>query len=69
MNLTWTVEYQTRRARIVSFEWFLPLTGLRATESGVDSCVFGAIAVVSTFVFAASWLDIVIFGFRSSRLA
>ena len=66
--MTWTVEYQTRRARIVSFELFLPLTGLRAAESDVESYVFGAIVVVSTLVFAAFGLAIVISGFRSSRL-
>ena len=71
MNLTWTVEYavQTGRARIVSFEWFLPLTGLRAAESSVDSHDFGAIAVVSTLVFAASGLVVVISWFGSPRLA
>ena len=59
---------QTGRARIVSFEWFLPLTGNRAAESGVDSCVFGAIAVVLAFVLAAPGLVFVLSGFRMSRL-
>ena len=71
VNLAWTVEYavQTGRARIVSFEWFLLLTGLRAAESGIDNRVFGAIAIVLTLVFAASGLTAVIYGFRSSRFA
>ena len=69
VDLTWTIEYavQTGRAQIVSFKWLFLLTGLRATESGIDGCVFGAIAVVSTFVFTVSGLAVVISGFRSSR--
>ena len=48
MDLTWTIEYavQTRRAQIVSFIWLLPLTGLRATESGVDRRVLSVFTVV-----------------------
>ena len=40
----------------------------RAAESGVDSCVFGAIAVVLAFVLAAPGLVFVLSGFRMSRL-
>ena len=65
MNLAWTVEYavQTGRARIVIFEWLFPLTGLRATESGIDGRVFGVIAVIATLVFVAAWLVVAIPGF------
>ena len=44
------VEYavQTRWTRIVSLIWLLPLTRLRATESGVDRRVFGVVTVAST---------------------
>ena len=65
MNLAWTVEYavQTGRARIAIFEWRFPLTGFRATESGIDSRVFGAITVFATLVFVASWFVIAIPGF------
>ena len=70
MNLTWTVEYtvQTRRARTVSFKWLLPLTRLGATESNIDGRVFGVIAIISTLVFDALGLDVVISWFRSPRL-
>ena len=56
MDLTWTIEYavQTRRARIFSLKWLFPLTGLGATESGIDRRVFGVITVVSTLVLVAT---------------
>ena len=43
MNLAWAVEYavHTGRTRIVIFEWPIPLTGLRATKSGIDCRIFG----------------------------
>ena len=44
-----------------------PLTGLRATGSGVDRHVFGAITVVSTLMSIVSALTIAISGFRSAR--
>ena len=69
MNLAWTVEYavQTVRARIVFVEWLFPLTGLGATESGIDGRVFGVIAIISTLVYVASGLVVAISGFRSAR--
>ena len=69
VNLAWTVEYavQSGHAQIVPFEWFLPLTGLRAAESSVESCVFGVVAVVSSFVLTALGLAVVVSGFRISR--
>ena len=48
---------------------FLPLTGIRAAESGFDGHVFGVVAIIMTLVFAASGLAVVISGFRSSRFA
>ena len=64
MNLTQAIEYavQTGRARIVSFKWLFSLTGLGATKSGIDSHVFGVIAIVVTLVFVASGLAIAISG-------
>lgn len=40
VDLTWAIEYafQIGRARIVSLNWLLPLTGLRATESCLRRC-------------------------------
>ena len=69
MDLTWKTEYavQTRRAWIVSFVWLLPLTGLRATKSGVDRRVFGVVTVVSTLMSVVSGLAVAVSGFRSAR--
>ena len=71
MNLAWTVEYvvQTGRAWIVPFEWFLPLTGIRAAKSSIDGRVFGFVAIILTLVFAVSGIAIVISWFGSPRLA
>ena len=69
VDLTWTIEYadQTGRARIVSLKWLLPLTGLRATESGVVSRVFSVVAIVSTLMFVAPWPAVAIPGFGGAR--
>ena len=48
--------------QIVSFEWLFPLTGLRATESGIDCHVFGVVAIVATLVSVASRLAVAISG-------
>ena len=71
MDLTWTIEYavQTRRARIISLKWLLPLTGLRATESGIDRRVFGIFIVALTLVFFVSWPTAAISGFGGARVA
>ena len=64
VNLTRAIEYavQTGWARIVSFEWLFPLTGLRATESGIDCRVFVVIAIAVTLVSVALWLAVAISG-------
>ena len=69
MDWAWTIEYavQAGRARIVSFIWLLPLTGLRTTESGVDRHLLDVVTVASTLVSIASGLAIAISGFRSAR--
>ena len=63
MDLARTVEYavQAGWSLIVSFIWLLPLTGLGATESGVDCRVIGVVTIASAFVSAASELAVVIF--------
>ena len=68
MNLARALQYmvQTGRARTFYFELFLPLTGLGATESGIDSCVFGVVAIISTLVSVALGLAVAISGFRSA---
>ena len=69
--LTRAIEYtvQTGRAISVCLEWLLPLTGLGATESGVDHRVLGSFVIVSMLVLVASWLAIVVPGFRGARVA
>ena len=69
MDLTWAIEYavQDGRALIISFIWLLPLTGLGATEFGVDRHVIGIITVASTFMSIVSGLAVAISGFRSAR--
>ena len=59
------IEYavQTGRARIVSFICLIPLTGFRATESGVDHRVFGVFTVVSSLVSVVSGLAVAVSGF------
>ena len=64
MNLAWTVEYvvQTRRTQIVIFEWPFPLTGLRATKSGIDCRIFGVFTIFVALVFVASGFAVAISG-------
>ena len=71
MDSTWTIEYavQTGRARIISLKWLLSLTGLKATESGIDRRVFGVITVISTLMSIASGLAVAVSGFRSAMVA
>ena len=71
MNLARPIEYsvQTRWTIFVSFEWLLPLTGFRATESGVDRRVFGIFIVASTLALVASWPTVAISYFKGSRVA
>ena len=71
MNLAWTIEYavQAGWSRIVSFIWLFPLSGLGATESGVDCRVISIVIIASTLVYVASGLAVAISGFRSARFA
>ena len=57
MYLAQAIEYavQTGRARSASFEWLFPLTGFRATESGIDCRVFSVVAVVAALVSVTTW--------------
>ena len=68
MNLAGPIKYsiQTGMTIFVSFEWLLLLTGLGATESGVDRRVF---VIVSTLVLIASWLAIIVPGFGGAWVA
>ena len=48
--------------KLFLFEWLFPLTGLRATESGIDGRDFGIITIIATLVFVASGLAVAISG-------
>ena len=65
------IEYavQTGRAQVVSFKWLFPLTGLRATEFGIDGRVFGVIVVVAALVSILMWLVVAVFGLRCDGVA
>ena len=69
VDLTWAIEdaVQVGRAQMIPFIWLLPLTGLRATESGVDCGVISVITIASAFVPPASELAAAIFGLGSAR--
>ena len=71
MNLARTIEYavQARWARIVLFEWLLPLTRLRATKSGIDRRILGVVIVILMLVTVASRLVIAIFSSRGASVA
>ena len=71
MDLARTIEYavQAGWSQIVSFIWLLPLTGLGATESGVDCRVIGMVTIALAFVSIASVLAIAISGFQSLGFA
>ena len=64
VDLTRAIEYavQTGWARSTSFEWLFPLTGFRATESGIDCRIFGVIAVVAALMSVTTWSAVIIFG-------
>ena len=69
MDLKWTIEHavQTGWARIVSLKWLFPLTGLGATESGINGRVFGVVGIILMLVSIASGLAVAISGFISAR--
>ena len=50
------VEYsiQIGRARSISFEWLFPLTGFRASESGIDCRIFSIVAVNAALMLVAT---------------
>ena len=60
---------RSKKSPDVPFVWLLPLTGLGATESGVDRHVIGVVAIVSTLVPIASELAAAVLGFSGARIA
>ena len=70
MYLARAVEYsvQTGWARSISFEWLLPLTGFRASQSGVDCRILRVLAVNAAFIFASTRHAIVVLSIRTARI-
>ena len=70
VDLTRAIQYaiQTGRAQSTSFEWLFPLTGSRASESGIDCRIIGFIAVVVALVSVTTWSAVGIFGIRSAQI-
>ena len=70
MYLARAVEYsvQIGRTRSSSFEWLFPLTGFRASESGIDCRILSVIAVNAAFVFVMTRPAIVVLGIRTARI-
>ena len=64
------IEYtvQTGRARSASFEWLFPLTGFRASKSGIDCRILGIVAVDAALMFVATLPAIAILGIRSTMV-
>ena len=50
----------------VAFKRFLPLTGFRTTESGIDCHVICVVVIALTFVFIEVWFTIAVPGVRSA---
>ena len=71
MYLARAVEYlvQIGRTRSGSFEWLLPLTGFRASESGVDCRILCIIIVAPTLMFVTSGPSVAVSGFGSAGVA
>ena len=68
--LSRAVEYsvQIGRTRSSSFEWIFPLTGFRASESGIDCRILNMIAVNAAFVFVATRPAITVLEIRTARI-
>ena len=70
MYLAQAIEYsvQIGRALSISFEWLFPLTGFRASESGIDCRILNMIAVSVAFVFLATRPAISVLEVRTARI-
>ena len=69
MYLAQAIDYavQVGRALGISFEWLLPLTGFRASESGIDCRILGIVVINAVLVLVATRPAIVVLGIRVSR--
>ena len=70
MYLTGAVEYsvQIGRTRSSSFEWLFPLTGFRASESGIDCRILTIVAVNAAFVFVTTQPAIAVLGIQTASV-
>ena len=68
--MTRAIEYmvQTGRAWSASFEWLFPLTGFRASESGIDCRILTVITVNAAFVFLAMRPATTVLDIRTARI-
>ena len=71
MYLARAIEYvvQARWSLIVSFIWFLLLTGFRAFESGINCSVIGIITIALALVSITSELAVAVFDLGGAHLA
>ena len=70
MYLAQAVENSVQIGRTLScsFEWLFPLTGFRASESGIDCRILTVIAANAAFVFVATRPAITVLGIRTARI-
>ena len=63
------IEYsvQTGRARSISFEWLFPLTGFRASESGINCRILSIVVVNAVLVLVVTRPAIVVLVIRITR--
>ena len=60
---------QIGRTRSSSFEWLFPLTGFRASESGIDCRILTIVAVNAAFVFVTMLPAILVLEIRTARIS
>ena len=70
VDLTWTIEntVQIGWTRSSSFEWLFPLTGFRASESGINCRILTIVAVNATFVFVTTRPATTVLDVRTARI-
>ena len=69
MYLAQAVEYlvQTGWALSISFEWLFPLTGFRASESGINCRILSIVAVNAALLLVAMRPATAVLGIRITR--
>ena len=69
MYLARAIEYsvQIGRSRSISFEWVFPLTGFRASESGINCRILSIVAVNAALLLVATRPATAVLGIRVTR--